>query len=222
MKKILITVLLIVSVLLSLAGCVNEREVLVGTWTASVDISAALNKQWDESGYDIAVDEKCEIYLQFVFEEDGSCGAYVELEATMESMETYFTSIRESLAEVFYGEAEKNGMTPEQFDEALLALGGSTVEDMCREITDQILNGLEDSFEENEEIGLGFYRVEDGKLYIEDTEEELETTEDYAELKLDGNQLTMNLQEAFDDADFDEMEELGMDMSELVFTKAEN
>ena len=221
--KIAVALLLVASLLLCMVACgEDEGKALVGTWTSEINISDALKESFDQAGQDISVDAPFILSLVFTFGEDGSAELYID-EATLASAASYSDALSVALEDIMYAEAEAAGMTREQFD-AIMAEQGMSVQELCAQTAGELVKEMETSLSGQETFIEGYYTAKDGKLYLEEEKEDLRILADNsaAAYVLEGNTLSMDISNAMGEDDMDdlqELEELGLDLTHLVFVK---
>ena len=222
--KIAVALLLVASLLLCMVACgEDEGKALVGTWTSEINISDALKESFDQAGQDISVDAPFILSLVFTFGEDGSAELYIDEEATLASAASYSDALSVALEDIMYAEAEAAGMTREQFD-AIMAEQGMSVQELCAQTAGELVKEMETSLSGQETFIEGYYTAKDGKLYLEEEKEDLRILADNsaADYVLEGNTLSMDISNAMGEDDMDdlqELEELGLDLTHLVFVK---
>ena len=222
--KIAVALLLVASLLLCMVACgEDEGKALVGTWTSEINISDALKESFDQAGQDISVDAPFILSLVFTFGEDGSAELYIDEEATLASAASYSDALAVALEDIMYAEAEAAGMTREQFD-AIMAEQGMPVQELCAQTAGELVKEMETSLSGQETFIEGYYTVKDGKLYMEEEKEDLRILADNsaADYVLEGNTLSMDISNTMDEDDMEDLkalEELGLDLTHLVFVK---
>ena len=128
MKKL--TALLLTLVLaLSLTACgSNESKQLVGTWQCTVDITSQMDTEIGGAlDAEYASETPMQMFLTAVFNDDGTFTMGVDTDATAASFTAYIQALKPVIVELTYQEAEKQGMTREEYDKALDG-SGLTVE----------------------------------------------------------------------------------------------
>lgn len=224
MTKIVATLLLVTSLLLCMVACgEDEGKALVGTWTSEINLSDALNESFALSGQDISVDAPLMLTLVFTFGEDGSAELYIDEEETLASVASYSDALAVALEDLIYAEAEAAGMTREQYDE-IMAAQGMSVQDLCAQTAGELVKEMETSLSGQETFIEGYYTAKDGKLYMEEEKEDLRILADNsaADYVLEDNVLSVDISNAMGEDDMDdlqELEELGLDLTHLVFVK---
>lgn len=228
MKKFLALALAIV-MLLCFAGCqkdggssaaASDAEKIVGSWTCTLDFSNYMEEYLGEAdieGLDLSGISFC-IYMNFDFEADGTCTLYVDEDKTIESITKYIDSLTDPLVEYIYVTYENElGYSRDEIDELIETYYGMTVKEMVEEEMANSVNPetLSEPFEDIE-TSEGYYKLDNGKLYIADTEEELEETEDYVTYSFEGD--TLKLDAGSDEDIFEGFEAYGIELP-LVFEK---
>jgi DNA-binding phage protein len=157
MKKL--TALLLTLVLaLSLTACgSNESKQLVGTWQMDTEIGGALDAEYTS-------ETPMQMFLTAVFNDDGTFTMGVDTDATAASFTAYIQALKPVIVELTYQEAEKQGMTREEYDKALDG-SGLTVEGLV----DSVLSAFDVSAllgDIGSDITAGSYKAEKGRLYL--------------------------------------------------------
>ena len=128
MKK-LTAFLLALVLALGLTACgSNESKQLVGTWQCTVDITEQVDAEISGAlDAEYTSEVPMQMFLTAVFNEDGTFTLGVDVTATVASFTAYIQAMKPAIVELCYQEAEKQGMTREEYDKALEA-SGLTVE----------------------------------------------------------------------------------------------
>ena len=130
MKKL--TALLLALVLaLGLTACTrNDTKKLAGTWTYRADITERINQRVKEALEleQVSPDAAVSVYLTFTVTPDGAYTLALDTASIEKDRAAYMEALRPVLAEALYVQAEDEGYTREQYDEALESLG-MTAED---------------------------------------------------------------------------------------------
>ena len=165
MKKL--TALLLTLVLaLSLTACgSNESKQLVGTWQCTVDITSQMDTEIGGAlDAEYASETPMQMFLTAVFNDDGTFTMGVDTDATAASFTAYIQALKPVIVELTYQEAEKQGMTREEYDKALDG-SGLTVEGLV----DSVLSAFDVSAllgDIGSDITAGSYKAEKGRLYL--------------------------------------------------------
>ncbi len=171
MKKYISTLLsltLVLSLLLSLAGCGNgDQKKLEGTWKTELDMTDALNEsiagEDPELGEYVQVSSS-KLSAMFTFNDDGSYSVTID----GESMDAWFDSLMKDLTGCFndYIEALAQEEGLDMSADEMLSLMGMSLEELISQALDKD-SLLEDmDAEEN-----GTYEIADGKLTCTDEDE---------------------------------------------------
>lgn len=180
MKKLLASVLALV-LALSVTACGSREQTknLVGTWHCHIDVSEALNEAMAETleADSLTADSEVPVCIDLTVAEDGSYTLALDYEATGEAMTAYFKTLTPQLAEIMYAQAEAEGMSREQYDKALEQLG-MTAEEYIASIFDAFdVGSLIESLlgTDGGTVDSGVCRAVDGKLYLADSADELDS-----------------------------------------------
>lgn len=193
MKKL--TALLLALVLaLGLTACTrNDTKKLAGTWTYRADITERINQRVKEALEleQVSPDAAVSVYLTFTVTPDGAYTLALDTASIEKDRAAYMEALRPVLAEALYVQAEDEGYTREQYDEALESLG-MTAEDCADTIIAAfdlntfltLLRGSHDS----DTISAGYCKAEEGRLYFSSTTDF--SGADFAGYALSGDTMT--------------------------------
>ena len=182
MKK-LFAILLTLAMLLGLAACGTSggngggKVTIVGTWEGSVDISSAMGTLLQ-----MELDTSLPISMTLTFKEDGTYTSAID-EDSIEDMMDSMVDLAIEMVIAMSGD-------PDMDLEAELAKEGMTMTDFKEQLMGQM--NVEDMLGETETSG--YYKHEDGKLYMVDEKEDLEEAIEENEctlITLTANKLTM-------------------------------
>ena len=207
MKKL--TALLLTLVLaLSLTACgSNESKQLVGTWQCTVDITSQMDTEIGGAlDAEYASETPMQMFLTAVFNDDGTFTMGVDTDATAASFTAYIQALKPVIVELTYQEAEKQGMTREEYDKALDG-SGLTVEGLV----DSVLSAFDVSAllgDIGSDITAGSYKAEKGRLYLSENGSGFKAEESMG-YALSGGTRTWN----DDNALLSELEDMGISSS---------
>ena len=166
MKKCF-ALLLALTLTLGLTACGNENRKLLGTWHGSIlpgvtpqmdaVVSQALGTEYTSA-------QEVNVWLNAVFSKDGTFTISMDADATAASLDAYLQALKPTVAELCYQEAEKQGMTREEYDKALEA-SDLTVEGLV----DTILSALDPAAllgAIGDSSITGYYKLTGGRLYL--------------------------------------------------------
>lgn len=164
MKKLTSTLLsltLILTLLLSLAGCgSSETDKFVGTWTASVDTAELMNGIFEETDEEMAeylhLDD-CAIDLVFTFTEQGAYSSQIDADAFNAWYDKVIADLSAGLNNYLEAMAHAQGL--DMTAEEMLAMSGMDMAALLEGAIDQ--DTLEEALQETE---TGSFEVKDGKL----------------------------------------------------------
>lgn len=208
MKKCF-TFLLTLVLTLSLTACGSASKQLVGTWHGSIlpGITQKLNTVVSEAlGTEYTSQQEADLWLNAVFNKDGTFTISLDADATAASLTDYIEALRPTIVELSYQEAEKQGMTREEYDKALEA-SGLTVEGLV----DTILSAFDISAllgDLDSDIIAGSYKAENGRLYLSESGSSF-TAEESVGYTLSGSTMTWN----DDNALLADLEDMGISSS---------
>ena len=168
MKKI--TAFLLTLVLaLSLTACgSSESRQLVGTWQCVVDITAQMDTEMSDAlDSEYASEVPMQMYLTTVFNDDGTFTMDMDADATTVSFTAYIQALKPVIVELSYQEAEKQGMTREEYDK-VLAESDLTVDSLVDSVlsafdVSALLGGIDG------DIASGSYKAEKDRLYLSES-----------------------------------------------------
>lgn len=168
MKKISAFLLALV-LALSLTACgSNESRQLVGTWQCVVDITAQMDTEMSDAlDSEYASEVPMQMYLTTVFNDDGTFTMGMDTNATTVSFTAYIQALKPVIVELSYQEAEKQGMTREEYDK-VLAESDLTVDSLVDSVlsafdVSALLGGI------GGDITSGSYKAEKGRLYLSES-----------------------------------------------------
>ena len=168
MKKITAFLLTLVMAL-SLTACgSSESKQLVGTWQCVVDITAQMDTEISDAlDSEYASEVPMQMYLSAVFNDDGTFTMSMDAEANAASFTAYIQALKPVIVELSYQEAEKQGMSREEYDKAL-AESDLTVDGLV----DSILSAFDVSAllgDVGSDVTAGSYKAEKGRLYLSES-----------------------------------------------------
>lgn len=168
MKKITAFLLTLVMAL-SLTACgSSESKQLVGTWQCVVDITAQMDTEISDAlDSEYASEVPMQMYLSAVFNDDGTFTMSMDTEATAASFTAYIQALKPVIVELSYQEAEKQGMSREEYDKAL-AESDLTVDGLV----DSVLSAFDVSAllgDVGSDVTAGSYKAEKGRLYLSES-----------------------------------------------------
>ena len=194
---------------LSLTACGSESRQLVGAWHGSIlpGITQKLNSVVSEAlGTEYTSEQEADLWLNAVFNKDGTFTISMDEDATAASLTGYMEALRPTIVELCYQEAEKQGMTREEYDKALEA-SDLTVEGLV----DAILSAFDISAllgDLDSDIIAGSYKAEKGRLYLSESGSNF-TAEESVGYTLSGSTMTWN----DDNALLADLEDMGISSS---------
>lgn len=213
--------LLVAVMLLGLCACSSPEKELAGTWKCEMDMTEIANEAMAaELGDEFASNTSLKIPVTATFTEDKTYTLSVDLDAAEEAMLDWLSTLSEPVTEYLYQMSEAEGMTREDVDAIILQTYGVSVSDMVESMLDEMAAdfSIEDVLGDDSEES-GVFKAEDGKLYMAETEEDLNDN-DYFTYTVSGSTLTLEsaegdeASELFASSDYD-MESL----FPLVFKK---
>ena len=178
MKKTIAALLALV-IALSLTACSkNETKKLVGTWQYAMDLTQVMNEEMAESYELEELDSAATfcVYMDFTVAEDGAYTLGVDMDATGESLTGYYQALTPVLAELVYAAGEAQGMSREEYDKALEAMG-MTVEEYISTIFSAVDMGELLTLMLGSDAGTesaGWCKAVDGQLFMAETAGELD------------------------------------------------
>ena len=190
-KKIA-SILLVLILALGLWACGKEPEPeseLYGCWTYRFDLAGLIDQEMESQlGESLPVDAELVLPMIFTFNQDKTFSLELDGAEMKVSFGVYKDALKTSVVEYMYKQAEDMDMTREDFDAAFQDAYGSTVEEYCGELLESLLDDSMIDDLASEESGV--YRVKDGKLFVAETEEDLDE-ETYLSYTVDGDNLTI-------------------------------
>ena len=116
-----------------------------------------------------------QMYLTTVFNDDGTFTMGMDADATTVSFTAYIQALKPVIVELSYQEAEKQGMTREEYDK-VLAESDLTVDSLVDSVlsafdVSALLGGIDG------DIASGSYKAEKGRLYLSESGSGFKTEE---------------------------------------------
>lgn len=181
MKKFTALVLALVMAL-SLTACgdssKDDTASLVGSWQYAMDMTELMNEEMAAAmELDTAdLTGTFSVYLALTVAEDGAYTMAIDMDATGDSLNGYLQGLISVVTEMTYAAAEAEGMSREDFDDAINSAMGMTTEEYISSVLNAFdmgellatMLGSEDTL-----IDSGFCKAADGKFYLSDTAEDL-------------------------------------------------
>lgn len=207
MKK-LTALLLALALALGLTACgSNESTRLVGTWQCVMDITKQIDTEISDAlDTEYASEVPMQMFLTAVFNEDGTFTLGVDVTATVTSFTAYIQALKPAIVELSYQEAEKQGMTRKEYDEALAQIGLT-----ADGLVDSILSAFDISTllgDLDSDIIAGSYKTEKDRLYLSENDSGF-TAEESVGYTLSGSTMTWN----DDNALLADLEDIGISSS---------
>ncbi len=171
----------------------SDHSALVGNWLAEIDIP---DEEIASLASQIGLEEDAlngleyKIYICMEFNADDTAAMYIDEEKTKASIESFFSGMTAPLVDMLYQKFADSGIDREDADEALSAQYGCTVAEYAEQLIATMSESLSNSTDFTEASKSGYYAIIDGKLYIENTVEELETGKG-TEFELNGDTLIL-------------------------------
>lgn len=147
-----------------------------------------------------------QMFLTAVFNEDGTFTLGVDVTATVASFTAYIQALKPAIVELSYQEAEKQGMTRKEYDEALAQIGLT-----ADGLVDSILSAFDISTllgDLDSDIIAGSYKTEKDRLYLSENDSGF-TAEESVGYTLSGSTMTWN----DDNALLADLEDIGISSS---------
>lgn len=147
-----------------------------------------------------------QMFLTAVFNEDGTFTLGVDVTATVASFTAYIQALKPAIVELSYQEAEKQGMTREQYDNALAQIGLT-----ADGLVDSVLSAFDISTllgDLDSDIIAGSYKTEKNRLYLSENGSSF-TAEESVGYTLSGSTMTWN----DDNALLADLEDMGISSS---------
>lgn len=185
MKKILLAVLCVVSMICLLSGCASEADKLVGNWAAEIDMSDSVNEDLAEEIGEADIFSAYVITMNLSFNEDGTYKMEVDEEKMEETLEILYEEVKAYMIkylEMLISDQKLN-MTVDE----VLKQSGTNMDTLIAEF------GLEDMYKEmaEEVLAEGIYDAKDGKLFMSEGKDSAIDEGEYELYTLDGDMLTI-------------------------------
>ncbi len=215
MKKRILSLILALVMVLTLAGCSSDKDALVGKWVGVMDLADALNSYLaaalDAELMSYFTLSSFDVKLVFTFREDDTYSLTVDESAMPKTLETFKNDLRGGM--VKYMEdmiaAEGYEMSVDEF----LAFAGTSVDDLMEQAFPE---SMMDQLVEEMTAGVnseGKFKANDGKLFMTDSASEDINDTMYDNYTLEGDTLTLV-------TTTDDMDEFTAAMYPMVFHKA--
>ena len=163
MKKLkqLSAILLAFVMVLSFAACGASKQNAVGTWSLTMDLSAAMKEEMGSEFSDFNAPFVFKVYLDL--NKDGSYKMYVDEKETEESMTPFMEAFADYFIEYLYTAMEAQGVDRASAQTALEAQFGMPVKDYAlQSLKESIdISALTESI-----TAEGVYEIKDGKFYM--------------------------------------------------------
>lgn len=224
-SKKIVALLLALVVAIGLCACSStnfdnlgnkDNDALVGTWKTEIDmtgaIGAGIGGAIDVSG----IKTKVMVPMIMTFEKDAKVTLKMDMNAAKDSVSSYLKEAVEPLAAALYDQGKQSGMTEEEFDAAFQEQYGMGVREYCEDQINKL--DLDDMLNAEDTTVEGCWELKGEKLYLADTEKELEDLDhlEYVKVKISGDKMTLDEGNGNSFSDF---EEIGITLP-LEFKKA--
>ena len=187
-RRISSAIVLCLLLCLLLSACGSGDPALVGTWESNMDVTDSLTDFWQEQGITLKTTEKLYLQLELVLTDDGRCSMYYDSADSAVLAEGYFTAVLGELIEIVY---EAEGRSREETD-AYYASMDTSVEALCETLLKEPRAIVEELIAQSEPLENGFYRVDEGKLYMEATKSQLNKATEHLDYHMQGDVLTLS------------------------------
>lgn len=165
--KRILSLIMIMVLALSLAGCGSTAKKLYGTWASTFDISSTFEADLAGSEFE-GFHEDFDVTLMLDFNEDGTFKMYVDEEALTNTCNTYIESLAAFGADIMYEKfmSQDDSYTREMVDSVFEERVGMGVEEY-------LLSELQSSINVEEVVSsietTGVYEAKGNKLYMDET-----------------------------------------------------
>ncbi len=187
------SLVLVLAMAVTLAGCATDKDQLIGEWVGTVDYAEMVDESLKEGLGDELADyfeiSEFVITVNLEFKEDGTYTMEMDEDALEDTFDTFRSDLEDGLVSYFEELLKDEGL--DMSVEELLEQENTTMDELMDEIfTDDAMDMLLEEFEEVVS-SKGNFDAEDGKLYTtakksEDIDEDL-----YEEYELDGDTMTL-------------------------------
>lgn len=191
MKKLnaFLSIVLVLGMLLCLTGCSSsDKDALIGTWEASLDLTDALNAELasDPEIAEFVQIKDFSLIMIMEFDEDDTYAMYVDEDALDET----FVALQEDVAEGMAAYLENMAleeMGVEMTADEIMEMAGMSMDDLIDSVfTEDMLEDIASGMEQE-----GKFKAKDGKLYTSAGLEYDVDPEVYETYELDGDSLTL-------------------------------
>ncbi len=217
--KSVVAVLLALSMILCFAACgkKSDQEKIQGKWTTEMDFTQYMKSIFEDVDLHESVipEDQMSVYMVFEFKEE-KCSMYFDNEKTVESIKSYIESFRGLLVEYLYGQYKDTDLSKEEINDQFKDLYDVTLD----EFADMVVWSTMDAQQIADSIAAegsaeGYYKIEDGKLYIAESLLTMDAAEYYS-YSFDGDKLL--IEGSSSETFFSSFEEAGVKFP-LVFDK---
>ena len=215
-SRIVLALILVATMLFTLAGCAKESDQLLGSWEAKVDlagvISDTISSVDEDMGKYIKIN-KLEMSVTFTFKEDGTYEVKADKDFLVKSVEAARADMKEGLEKMYQDilNERNSDMTVDE----MLASQGLTLDDLCDQMLgDEFVNTMIKSMDIK-----GKFKAKDGKLFMSAGLEYGIDEKAYEVYEISDKQLKL-VESVGTDSD-DEYGAFADDMYPIVFTRVE-
>lgn len=193
MKKVmsmLMVVVLVLAMMTMFAGCGNDADKLVGTWTSEVDMTQIINEELaaDPTLAGFFTINDFRIVMIMTFNEDGTYCSTVDAESVTTAMEGLLDDMETGIVAMLQAELDASGL--DMSVEDMLAMSGMSLEDLMAEMKSALENeGIVEQVTAEATME-GNYEVKGDKLFLSDGLEYDVDPAIYEVIELDGNTMT--------------------------------
>ena len=193
MKKVmsmLMVVVLVLAMMTMFAGCGNDADKLVGTWTSEVDMTQIINEELaaDPTLAGFFTINDFRIVMIMTFNEDGTYCSTVDAESVTTAMEGLLDDMETGIVAMLQAELDASGL--DMSVEDMLAMSGMSMEDLMAEMKIALENeGIVEQVTAEATME-GNYEVKGDKLFLSDGLEYDVDPAIYEVIELDGNTMT--------------------------------
>ena len=198
-KSIAIILCLVMALSVLLTGCGSDADKLVGTWKATIDMSSYLNDTIAEADAEIAEYfsfEDLTFDVIMTFGENGECAMEADEDSWSDMAEKLGEQMKVSY-EAYFKDLLKSMGVDMTVDE-LLSASGTTMDDMIDEMLDEMMSSDVLSEMESE----GYFKLQDGMIYISEEKDDAFDEDVANPYTLDGDNLTIKASEDEEDEDY--------------------
>lgn len=182
----ILSLMLVLVMMLSLAACSGDQEKLVGTWEAELEMADVFNESMGdaEEAEFLAVDSFC-FKMVLTFTEEGTYTMSADADSVAAAMEGLKEELKGGMEEYLVYAMAQQGLEM-SIDDIMEMMGMSMDELIDSIVTQDLIDEMVTAM-----VTEGNYRAEKGKLYLSDGVDSVVDMTVYETYTLEGDTLTL-------------------------------